>query len=132
MVPLLFKSFWSVRYLSCFRIQLCHTFFVFLLCLSFLIFRAQWVKVVVSSQSECTQNLDQNTLLRYYYYYYYKDLLRGSHVSGSMQHTFLHSEYSPSSNPFANPHFIDDKTEAHKGYRGLAYAYIIAALRTWI
>lgn len=31
--------------------------------LSFLIFRARWVEVVVSSQSEFTRNLDQNTLL---------------------------------------------------------------------
>lgn len=74
--------------------------------------------MVVSSQSEFTQNLDQNTLL----------LLLLLLLLQRFTESFLcvrlcakwllaFFNYSPSSNPLVNPEFMNDKTEAQKGYR---------------
>lgn len=67
-----------------------------------------------------------------YYYYYYKDLLRGSDVSSSVQIIFLHSLTIALVETRLQILFMNDETEAQKGYRGLAYATPSATLRAWI
>lgn len=88
-------------------------------CLSFLIFRAWWVEVVVSSQSDSHKVLIRKHQCCYYHDYY-MDLLRL--CAECLLPAF---EYIPSSTLSANSEFMDDKTEPRKGCRWLSYVYVI-------
>lgn len=83
--------------------------------------------MVVSSKIEFTQNLDQNTLLLLLLLLLQRFTERFRCVKLCANHLLAFFR-----NTFANSEFMNDETEAQKGYRCLAYATPSATFRAWI
>lgn len=88
--------------------------------------------MVVSSKIEFTQNLDQNTLLLLLLLLLQRFTERFRCVKLCANHLLAFFNYSSRRNTFANSEFMNDETEAQKGYRCLAYATPSATFRAWI